>query len=252
MPPSMKHVTSLLRHVAIPRPAASYNPSADAHQKFLNELSLNEMQHQRKEDHINKSLSLPSGQSYVTAAERFVEEMEGLQDATGDAVDERNDPDTITVMSTKKTSKSKKKQKRRKLDGAVSTEKAEKRRLNQVFRAKTLNKELQLADAHIEEMANRRKTNKKFKRLTTAQRLGKGKFEEQQEEFLLNDELVGNLRQLQPQGCLLSDRMNSLQKRNIIPVAAGRRKKSQLKKKLRVKERERRSYQQVQVGSRVI
>uniref|UniRef100_A0A1I7WP98 Ribosome biogenesis protein NOP53 n=1 Tax=Heterorhabditis bacteriophora TaxID=37862 RepID=A0A1I7WP98_HETBA len=87
--------------------------------------------------------------------------------------------------------------------------------------------------------------------MTTRQQLGRGKFREEEDPFLLEvgykrifknhisvfrkiskfaefwlqEELVDNLRQLKPQGSLLNDRMKSLQRRNILPIAGDRNKR---------------------------
>merc|ERR1711972_388255 len=47
-------------------------------------------------------------------------------------------------------------------------------------------------------------------------RLSNYKYEPQEIEIKLSDELTGNLRNLKPEGSLLEDRYKSLQRRNII------------------------------------
>uniref|UniRef100_A0A914RYV6 Ribosome biogenesis protein NOP53 n=1 Tax=Parascaris equorum TaxID=6256 RepID=A0A914RYV6_PAREQ len=90
------------------------------------------------------------------------------------------------------------------------------------------------------------------KRLLGTQRLGRGKFTPEERPFLLSEELPGSLRQLKPQGDVIADRLKSLQKRNMIAIPGEERVRSKLKKKLRVKISERRSYKEVTIGSRVI
>jgi len=76
-------------------------------------------------------------------------------------------------------------------------------------------------------------------------KLGKGKYEHYEQPFLLNEELVGSLRQLKPQGSIIEERLKSLQKRNILPVSGEKKNISKLKNKLRIKKTEKRGHQEV-------
>ena len=53
--------------------------------------------------------------------------------------------------------------------------------------------------------------------------LSKIKFEPLNLEFNLGSEITGNLRGIKPQGSILGDRFNSMQKRNVIEPAMKRR-----------------------------
>lgn len=68
-----------------------------------------------------------------------------------------------------------------------------------------------------------------------------------QEEVLLPSELPGSLRQLPPVGCSATDRLQSMQKRNMVEIAGDRGKK--LKKRLRMKMKLTRAQKEVSLKS---
>ncbi|VDN30215.1 unnamed protein product [Cylicostephanus goldi] len=87
--------------------------------------------------------------------------------------------------------------------------------------------------------------------MTSRQKLGGGEFKDEEEPFLLQEELPDSLRKLKPQGHVLNDRLASLQKRNILPIG-GSKNKNKLKTKLKRKFVEKRLVQDVKKGSRVM
>ena len=135
---------------------------------------------------------------------------------------------------------------------------------------KRIGKELVGTEEKQAEALEARRLQRAVTRLTKRKRLGRGQFEEYAEPVLLPEELTGSLRRIKPQGNILkgivgsrcpyrclynvpndSERVKSLQKRNILPVA-GERLKPKLKAKLRAKKVEKREMKKIVKGSRVI
>ncbi len=67
---------------------------------------------------------------------------------------------------------------------------------NEIYRLRTLKKEVENKLKKEEEMAQKRKDEEIHKHLYEQKRLGKLKFEEEELELKLSDEITGNLRTL--------------------------------------------------------
>ncbi|XP_024117231.1 ribosome biogenesis protein NOP53-like [Oryzias melastigma] len=67
------------------------------------------------------------------------------------------------------------------------------------------------------------------------------RFQAQDLEVQLSDELAASLRQLKPEGSILKDRFKSLQKRNLIEP----RERAKFKRRLKVKYVEKRAFRQI-------
>jgi len=63
-------------------------------------------------------------------------------------------------------------------------------------------------------------------------RLGKQKFSALEEDFVLPSKMTCGLRRLAPQGSILADRFNSLQKRNVMEVSARQKLRKARKQKI--------------------
>jgi len=124
------------------------------------------------------------------------------------------------------------KEKRKKFD------KREKLRVQDVFKIKTLNKEIKAEEQKIAQNMAKRKELKEIKKNMPADITGH-KFEEQDIDIKLTEELTGSLRSLKPEGNLLTDRYKSMQKRNIIET---RVKQKIVKNKRKRKLAEKRNY----------
>uniref|UniRef100_H3C145 Ribosome biogenesis protein NOP53 n=1 Tax=Tetraodon nigroviridis TaxID=99883 RepID=H3C145_TETNG len=66
-------------------------------------------------------------------------------------------------------------------------------------------------------------------------------FQAQDLEVKLSDELAGSLRQLKPEGSVLTDRFKSLQKRNLIEP----RERAKFKRKYKLKYVEKRAFREI-------
>lgn len=84
---------------------------------------------------------------------------------------------------------------------------------------KKLQEEILKADENSQKLQSKRLKARALRAVKT-KRLGRNKFEEREMDFNLASDLKGSLRSLKPEGNLLADRYVSLQKRNIMEVAA--------------------------------
>merc|ERR1712038_1946351 len=114
-----------------------------------------------------------------------------------------------TMKQRRKALKLLMKTKRKKYD------KREKMRILDIYKIKTLTKEIKAEEEQIAQNMAKRKEQKEIKKNMPAAITGH-KYEEQDIDLKLSDELTGNLRSLKPEGNLLADRYKSMQKRNII------------------------------------
>ncbi|KHJ91994.1 Nop53 protein [Oesophagostomum dentatum] len=132
-----------------------------------------------------------------------------------------------------------------------ASRKSERKSRRSNMTAKSINKELVQKEQEVAEKAAKRKKEKFLKKMTTRQKLGGGEFKDEEEPFLLQEELSDSLRKLKPQGHVLNDRLASLQRRNMLPIG-GPRNKNKLKTKLKRKFVEKRLVAEVTKGSRVM
>merc|ERR1712080_11963 len=106
----------------------------------------------------------------------------------------------------------------------------------EVMRLKSIKKELKVGDEVTEER-KRKKEEADVEKRKGAIQLSNYKFEDQDLEIKLSDELTGNLRNLKCEGSLLEDRFKSLQKRNVIETRVPQKivKKAHKRKKFEKK-----------------
>merc|ERR1712226_819864 len=98
------------------------------------------------------------------------------------------------------------------------------------MRTKSLMKELR-SEEILSEQKQRKRRQKKMEKKAGNLQLSNYKYEPQEIELKLADELTGNLRNLTPQGSLLEDRFKSMQRRNIIEVRVKQKTVRKLKRK---------------------
>ncbi|RCN31276.1 hypothetical protein ANCCAN_22939 [Ancylostoma caninum] len=264
-PSTARFKPSLLDHVSLPHAGTSYNPKAEDYEKYVTEIAKAETQLMHEEERIAKA-GKPKHESVVTYAEKSLEETEGLvidprYNADGGKEESNENVEEEAMETGEKIiiSHLKRKTRKQKLNAAKEKklQREQKRRKeiekkqHDVFKAKSINKELAKTEQEVAESAARRKKEKFLKKMTTRQRLGGGEFKDEEEPFLLQEELPDNLRRLKPQGHVLNDRLASLQKRNMLPIG-GPRNKNKLKSKLKRKFVEKRLVAEVTKGSRVM
>ncbi|KAF1755030.1 hypothetical protein GCK72_021597 [Caenorhabditis remanei] len=259
-----KSITTLLPAVEVAQGGASYNPESKEYHDYVMKIAGEEQKLIDSEQKIKRGIE-PQWEKVTTEHERFLEMAEGLRIHPKFGKDDEDHPATEgtateeTVKSEPVSCERMTKEQKKKKAKAAGLEKEEKRRLDEkareqdshnVFRTKQIHKELDEEEKQRHEESEDRKKKKILNKLTKRQKLGRGKFVDAEEPFLLQEELTGNLRQIKPQGHVLDDRMKSLQRRNMLPIGGNKAKK--LKTSLKHKIVEKRNVKTVVKGSRVI
>lgn len=258
-PATLKHIPSLIPSVEVVADGASYNPSLTGYQKYVGDIADDEMRLERSEEKVKKDLALAPGESFVTSEEVFAEESAGLFEDEGEGecdTEGGGDEEMCSSRVSKNEPKTRKARRREALERKNKMASIASKNLNDqmhlIYSVRKISKSIEKEIAEREEIAKTRRKKKALRRLLKTQQLGRGKFEDADKDFLLSEELPGSLRLLKPQGDILLDRLKSLQKRNMLPVGGDKLSRSKLKKKLKMKEVEKRSFKEVTVGSRVI
>ena len=88
----------------------------------------------------------------------------------------------------------------------------------EVLRVKSINRELKAEEEEAKEKQSMKKARLAEKKEFGPMKLSNYKYEDQEIEIKLSDELTGNLRNISQEGSLLEDRYKSLQRRNVIEV----------------------------------
>ncbi|CAL2047585.1 unnamed protein product [Caenorhabditis brenneri] len=261
-----KSITTLLPAVEVAHGGASYNPEAEEYQKYVTRIAGEEQKLIDSEDKIKRGIE-PQWEKVTTEHERFLEMAEGLRihpkfGKDDDEEEEEKGEEGVaeeTVKNGPVSCERLTKEQKKKKAKAQGLEKEEKKRLDEkarekdahnVYRTKQIHKELDEEETQRHNESEARKQRKLLNKLTKRQKLGRGKFVDAEDPFLLEEELTGNLRQIKPQGHVLDDRMKSLQRRNMLPIGGNKAKK--LKTSLKHKIVEKRNVKAVVKGSRVI
>nr|XP_061781338.1 ribosome biogenesis protein NOP53-like [Nerophis lumbriciformis] len=222
-PDKMNKKPSVLPAVEVIAPGGSYNPDFFSHQALLQEAHGVEVKKQKAEDKINKRLAV-NKEDLVTAENIFQEQVEGLVEESEEEeettpIEEREEDGVgggAIVLAEKKTEKQRKKLKAEKIKEqrrkAVRTL-ASKRQ--QLFQIRSIRAAVKMQEQRTFARQKLRKANMEAQK-AQPRRLGKLKFQPQDLEVKLSDELASTLRQLKPEGSIVQDRFKSLQKRNLI------------------------------------
>uniref|UniRef100_A0A8C6UTG1 Ribosome biogenesis protein NOP53 n=1 Tax=Neogobius melanostomus TaxID=47308 RepID=A0A8C6UTG1_9GOBI len=110
----------------------------------------------------------------------------------------------------------------------------------QLFQLRTIKASISKQDQKTKSKQIQRKA-KQEEQKSQPRRLGRLKFQPQDMEVQLSDELAGSLRRLKPEGSVLKDRFKSLQKRNLIEP----RERAKFKRRLKVKYQEKRAFREI-------
>ncbi|VDI08875.1 nucleolar protein 53 [Mytilus galloprovincialis] len=216
---------TLVSNVEIPHPGASYNPAFDDYQALIEKAHNVEVKKAKKEQKLYNALDAKFKKLDKAEIEKtwLTEMSAGLAD--DDTVEDNDigdlDLDKISVnppvqREKKKTKIQRNKEKKLKQQEKLQkTDKAKKLRANEIFRLKSLKKEVKEKEKKVEQKKEAR-LKREAANKTKTRKIGKMKFEEPNLEIKLTDELEGSLRLLKPEGHLFEDRFKSLQKRSII------------------------------------
>ncbi|XP_071161944.1 ribosome biogenesis protein NOP53-like [Mytilus edulis] len=216
---------TLVSNVEIPHPGASYNPAFDDYQALIEKAHNVEVKKARIEQKLYNALDAKFKKLDKAELEKtwLTEMSAGLAD--DDTVEENDigdlDLDKISVnppvqREKKKTKIQRNKEKKLKQQEKLQkTDKAKKLRANEIFRLKSLKKEVKEKEKKVE-LKREARLKREAANKTKTRKIGKMKFEEPNLEIKLTGELEGSLRLLKPEGHLFEDRFKSLQKRSII------------------------------------
>lgn len=241
--------TSLLPAVKDPLPGESYNPSFKDHQDLLWRATMVELAKEKAERRIayHTDRMFPTKAEAPTEESRLQEMSEGLDQGPrneGDISDEGEQGEGAEDSLAKPRAKEKtRKQKRIRRELMAESNKKklvtiEKQKNQDVFRLKTIIKEIKRKEELTKERMAARQRKAALK-MTTPGQLSACKYEEPDLDLKVSEELVGSLRELKPEGNLLTDRFKRLQQRNVIEP----RVKQKVKRKSHRRKRlEKRSY----------
>lgn len=248
-PDNKLYKESKIPKVEIPHPGTSYNPDYDEHQELLLKAHTIELEKLKKEQREMRRLTNTVKKMTWNEIEKlWLEEMScnNLFDSAekGELLEKEENTESAVPLivktnskkSLKKTDSKSKRQKKILLDKIKKrqkeNEKKLKRQQNEIYRLKSIKKEINDREKLDEEKKLKKEIDEKHKELFGTKRLGKLKFEEPELDLKLSDEITGNLRTLKPEGNILTDRYKSLQKRNLIePRERARRQRQYSKKK---------------------
>ncbi len=243
LPGDFHEKTSDLEAVETPHSGASYNPSYKDHQNLLRKAwmaEVNKVKAQHKVDYHTTRM-FPK-QHEAPTQETWVKEMsEGLAPEEKETIESGDEPEEVDVKETNKvkTRKQRRKERERQVEEMrrLGARRA-KQESREVFRIKSLRREIESTESKFAERKARRVAAKEAQRKMPA-RLGGHAYAETDVDIKLSDELTGNLRGLRPEGNLLEDRYKSLQKRNLVET---RVKTKIVRNKHKRKKLEKRSY----------
>lgn len=219
--------------IAAPSGGVSYHPTDTAHQKLLQAAHDKEQRRLAQEAAIRKRL--PANLSAAAREEMWLREMapDDDEEEEGEEMERLICPgseagsEAAGVLVKPVRAENRKTQQQRLTEARIKAEtearkaaKLERIRENEVFRLRSLKKELTAQENEREQRLSRRQAQEQQKRLNHPRKLSSQKFQEPDPELILTAELPGNLRELKPEGNLFRDRVISLQKRNMIEARA--------------------------------
>ena len=175
----------------------------------------------------------PSKDKAPSAESKMKELSEGIVELGDDAEEDENEEEIEKiVIGNKPKTRRQLRDRRKKIfsDQKKEREKDVKIREIEVSRVKSIKKELNKNEVKTQERQEKKKAAAEEK-LHGPIRLSNYKYEPQEIEIKLSDELTGNLRNLKQEGSLLEDRFKSLQRRNMIEVRVKQKTVRKLKRK---------------------
>merc|ERR1712029_468625 len=221
--------------VEVPDSVASYNPSLEEHQELLWKAAMVEIDKEKEHQRIERLTTgmFPSKDKAPSAESKMKELSEGIVEL-GDEAEEQENEEEIEkiVIGNKPKTRRQLRDRRKKIfaDQKKEREKDVKKREIEVARVKSIRKELNKDEVKTQERQEKKKAAAEEK-LHGPVRLSNYKYEPQEIEIKLSDELTGNLRNLKQEGSLLEDRFKSLQRRNMIEVRVKQKTVKKLKRK---------------------
>jgi len=231
--------------VEIPHAGQSYNPSLGDHQQLLWKAAIVEMDKEKELARIERGTTMmfPGGEykqeeTYIQEMSEGIKELEKEEDQSEEEVENEEEEEEDEVKCQKLVGRKRRRDRRARLfeENKKRREMEIKKEEQEVMRLKSIKKELKVDDKVTEERKKKKEEADVEKRKGAIQ-LSNYKFENQDLEIKLSDELTGNLRNLKSEGSLLEDRYKSMQKRNVIETRVPQKivKKAHKRKKFEKK-----------------
>ncbi|XP_054649923.1 ribosome biogenesis protein NOP53 isoform X2 [Dunckerocampus dactyliophorus] len=245
-PEKLNEKPSVLPAVEVIAPGGSYNPDFFSHQALLQEAHDVEVKKQKAEDKIERRLAV-NKDDLVTAEVIFQEQVEGLVEENEEETPPNEEEEAedgaggAIALAEKKTEKQRKKQKAEKIkeQQRLALRKMTNKR-QQLFQLRSIRATIKQQEQRTFARQKLRKAKMEAQK-SQPRRLGKLKFQAQDLEVKLSDELTSSLRQLKPEGSVLKDRFKSLQKRNLIEP----RERAKFKRRYKLKYVEKRAFREI-------
>eukprot|EP01134_Creolimax_fragrantissima_P000389 CFRG0389T1 len=230
--------------VEVAHPGQSYNPAFNDHQLAM-DVAAERIDRENKKFQFFQEKAGASA-SKIMSYNTYLDEMKivpvesededlGAQSETDYSVPAHKNK---ALLAMRKTRAQKNKEKKREEEERLrASTKAENQLMNELYRLKTLKKEVeQDEEEHAVTMAARDVDREEA--MTKPKKLGKYKFEDTHMDVQLPEELSGSLRLMKAETNLIRDRFKSMQARNMMEV----RKKVVFKRRYKMKEYEKRSF----------
>ncbi|XP_015113035.1 ribosome biogenesis protein NOP53 [Diachasma alloeum] len=215
--------------IEVPHPGTSYNPSYNDHQSLLREIADKELKLMKEEAHLervttkmfNKVSQKEKDENWLKDASEGLPLPQDVEAKSEPEDDEDVDvkPAKLPVKNVKKTRVQRRKQKeQRKLALELKAKKVEKKKIGDMYKLKSIEKNIQGQERKNQVLREMRK-KAEARKAKEPKVLSRTKFEPAEEAFKLGLELTGNLRGSEPVGNLLKERFKSMQQRNILAPA---------------------------------
>ncbi|KAF3693071.1 Ribosome biogenesis protein NOP53 [Channa argus] len=243
-PEKLNEKPSVLPAVEVIAPGGSYNPDFFSHQALLQKAHEVEVKKQKEEDKIEKKLVV-NKEDTATEETIFREQVEGLVEEENEEEtapnEEEEDQTGAIALAGKKTERQRKKEKAEKIkDQQRLAGRRQTEHRQQLFQLRSIKTSIKQQEQKTKAKQKLRKAKQEAQK-AQPRRLGRLKFQPQDMEIQLSDELAGSLRQLKPEGSVLKDRFKSLQKRNLIEP----RERAKFKRRHKLKYVEKRAFREI-------
>ncbi|CDQ70413.1 unnamed protein product [Oncorhynchus mykiss] len=250
-PEKLNAKPSILPAVEVIAPGGSYNPDFFSHQALLLDAHEVEVKRERAELRIERQLAVKR-EDTATEETVFQELVEGLVEEEEEEEQEEDVSIRGGLQQEKKTEKERKRERADKIKACKTTkpfspnsqQKQAARvftdKKQQLFQLRSIQATLKRREQRTRERVAQRKANQEAEK-SMPRRLGRLKFQAQDLEIQLSDEIPGSLRTLRPEGSVLKDRFKSMQKRNMIEP----RERAKFKRRLKVKYVEKRAFREI-------
>ncbi|KAJ0063671.1 hypothetical protein NL108_004802, partial [Boleophthalmus pectinirostris] len=196
-PEKLNAKPSVLPAVEVIAPGGSYNPDFFAHQSLLQEAHEIEVVKQKEEQKIERQLAY-NKEDAATEVQGLVEDEDDDEDLASDVDEEEEDEGAVGAIAVaqKKTERQRKRERAEKVkEQRRLAEKQEVEKKQQLFQLRTIKTSIKKQDQKTKEKQTKRKAKQEAQK-AQPRRLGRLKFQPQDMEVQLSDELADSLRRL--------------------------------------------------------